>query len=902
MSQSGTEGSTISSLIIKLCNHYSNNDPDVSSMLFKVSCNFLTQQNTTSSNIDEQHVVHQIQKVLAASNNSNENVQTFNHLYATLQKSSVLRNKGAVLSLFYNLSKDHDLSKGFNLSQPQLFPEVDVSKSHLDFLPDDAASVKKLYSAPSGKFSTSTSMSGSQVHTHVDSQNPSSDYHFQLALKEKSSGMVTDSTSTIYNSVKEFELIQEVIYSLQGIEGKILKKEPGDFGFVIDPKAGKSLSVIQKSLIERLSGVGFLHNQLKHHCENADKQSGVIGQSLIATFREELSEYYKTLAILQEQLRKPDSELTLRRMLVWIAEPRDRLQWLAYIAEQCTNKKGGALISAIYIFLQHGSTSVQTISEKVLLAVCRPLYIMMSHWLLDGEINDPYNEFFIEARNISSTERFWHDKYNVKASMVPSFISMEQAKKILATGKNINFLRQICKDSNQLPGREALQKLFTTTTADSLFIPDKSIDLHSNLENVYKETSHRVLCMLKDKYKLLEHFQALRGYLLLGQGDFIRHLLELLAPELSKPAQYLYAHTLSAILESAIRVTNAQYEDEDILKRLMVEFLHHSPGDIGWDIFTLVYIVNGPVGTIFEPAMSDYRTLFGSLWKAKRMEFVLSNMRKQQVTSAKIFRRMKVLRPILHQVHILSSAMIHFLHQTQYYFLFEVLECSWAEMMKQVNQAECLDDVINAHTTFLNSVQCGVLLDSGFESHPEGFSEMCAQLRIIYNLILQLESTQETLYKTALEEHQAKLQIKLKQEKLMLAGKYSLTAEQERENKLRISKFHNNLNLLKHQIKQIDYKYKQFVQKYLNLLTVSPDQNLQLLSEYKETIVYSKKPNESSHNNKFRENVNNSEIRDNLSHNDLTNTPVTPQTPNTCSYGSINSLIPSSNNKKRKQT
>lgn len=210
-------------------------------------------------------------------------------------------------------------------------------------------------------------------------------------------------------------------------------------------------------------------------------------------------------------------------------------------------------------------------------------------------------------------------------------------------------------------------------------------------------------------------------------------------PELSKPAQNLYSHTLSAILESAIRVTNVQYEDEDIVQRLTVEFLHSSHGDTGWDIFTLVYIVDGPVGSIFEPAMSEYRSLFGSLWKAKRMEFVLSNMRKQQITSAKLFRNIPgnynsfalrlimhlnfvVLRPILHQIHILSSAMIHFLHQTQYYFLFEVLECSWAEMMRQVNQAECLDDVINAHTTFLNSVQCGVLLDSGSEINSSGFT------------------------------------------------------------------------------------------------------------------------------------------------------------------------------------
>ncbi|KAJ8942297.1 hypothetical protein NQ318_005615 [Aromia moschata] len=66
------------------------------------------------------------------------------------------------------------------------------------------------------------------------------------------------------------------------------------------------------------------------------------------------------------------------------------------------------------------------------------------------------------------------------------------------------------------------------------------------------------------------------------------------------------------------------------------------------------------------------------------------------------------LKPVMHIIHILTSKMIHFLHQTQYYFLFEVLECSWAEMQNQVNKAECLDDIIAAHMVFLSSIQRGV--------------------------------------------------------------------------------------------------------------------------------------------------------------------------------------------------
>lgn len=107
---------------------------------------------------------------------------------------------------------------------------------------------------------------------------------------------------------------------------------------------------------------------------------------------------------------------------------------------------------------------------------------------------------------------------------------------------------------------------------------------------------------------------------------------------------------------------------------------------------------------------------------------------------------------------------------------------------------------------------------------------MCAQLRTIYNLILHLESTQESLYKAALEEHTAIMRFDKKHMKLAQNGKFSVTLGQENESQERVIKFTHIINLTKHQVKQISYKYRQFVQKYLKLLASSSDQNLQLLS------------------------------------------------------------------------
>ena len=53
-------------------------------------------------------------------------------------------------------------------------------------------------------------------------------------------------------------------------------------------------------------------------------------------------------------------------------------------------------------------------------------------------------------------------------------------------------------------------------------------DLQAMMDTAYLETSRRVLDVLTTQYKFLDHLQALRRYLLLGQGDFIRYLMELL--------------------------------------------------------------------------------------------------------------------------------------------------------------------------------------------------------------------------------------------------------------------------------------------------------------------------------------------------------------------------------------
>ena len=119
--------------------------------------------------------------------------------------------------------------------------------------------------------------------------------------------------------------------------------------------------------------------------------------------------------------------------------------------------------------------------------------------------------------------------------------------------------------------------------------------LEAWIDDAYKTTMKRLMDLMGTKFHLFEHLQALKNYILLGQGDFIALLMESLAANLDRPAGAQYRHTLTAQLEHAIRGSNAQYDSPEVLRRLDARMLQLSHGDIGWDCFTLEYKIDAPV-------------------------------------------------------------------------------------------------------------------------------------------------------------------------------------------------------------------------------------------------------------------------------------------------------------------
>ncbi|KAA0202948.1 hypothetical protein HAZT_HAZT006882 [Hyalella azteca] len=450
---------------------------------------------------------------------------------------------------------------------------------------------------------------------------------------------------------------------------------------------------------------------------------------------------------------------------------------------------------------------------------------MLTQWLVHGALTDPHEEFFIAADHTASLHDLWHHKYSIRWCQLPSFVSAAEARQVLATGKSLNFLRSVCKLKTPLAEQQAIAAALKHTTVESLFVQESRPALQQLMDLTYRAACGRVLQEVLQEQQLLTHLRALRRYLLLGQGDFIHTLLQVLRVELCQPASRLYPHNLSSLLETAVAGSNARFDHPDTLRRLDVKLLQVAQGDTGWDVFSLDYHVDGPIGTVLTTqCMQQYLMLFNSLWRAKHMECVLSDTWKQQAATTKLCRNLPEVQVVVHGLQLLLSEMIHLVHQLGYYVTFEVLEVSWDALMKALDAPNSLDCLIAAHNSFLARIVKGALLD-------QRSADVRTHLRSIYDLMVRLAELQTRLHTGVAAEIQARQEKRSRELALAKEGQFSTGAGEEEAEQQRRHVFSSRfVTKLKTELKILTQTYQDMVQSLLLMLAAQDDDNLQQLS------------------------------------------------------------------------
>ncbi|KAF8484717.1 gamma-tubulin complex DGRIP91/SPC98 component, partial [Russula ochroleuca] len=615
-----------------------------------------------------------------------------------------------------------------------------------------------------------------------------------------------------YPHIPELPLLRDALYLLQGISGKHVRFATGKDGGTemslhFTENSEYRISTPTKQLIHRLSEVGHLYIRVDRFIREREARSGIgmIEQSLCHHLQSQLTEYYRLIAVLESQLniasnaqdqdaraslsvgpdpRVEESGLTLKRLDVWVNEWRLRMRMMSVCVEAAKDTHGGALVNLIHSYTENGDPFVRKFTDQLLEEVSNPFFETLQKWLFSGELYDPYLEFFVTvdpelahlqyvspsslttgagitigdggftgfnveqddlAGERESGLRLWQAKYKLRQEMLPAFVGEGFGSKIFSTGKSLNFIRYSCHDTDWIATREKMSNTNGTLQYSDIFGLERSIDA------AYRIASQRLFDIFFDKFRLLDHLRALKNYLLLGHGDFADQLMDTIGPSLSKPANSLYRHNLTATLETAIRSSNAQKDPPDVLRRLDARMLEYSQGEIGWDVFTLEYKVDAPLDTVLDPdSMIKYLKLFNHLWKMKRIESTMTKGWLRTAGATKAFVRIPELEPEWHKIRLITAEMIHFIRQMAAYCHLEVIECSWKALMDFVNEKEGdLDALISAHRVYLDRMVKKLLLIGPKAGKEEN---LLNQVKEAFSLILGFYDATEHFYNLCMTE------------------------------------------------------------------------------------------------------------------------------------------------------
>eukprot|EP01039_Chlorochromonas_danica_P001201 gene1202-1311_t len=700
------------------------------------------------------------------------------------------------------------------------------------------------------------------------------------------------SVNDLWISVEvERKLLLDIVYVLQGVTGKHIKYDSRTESYVVDPML--QLPLPARDIVLCICELGWLYNKVSAYLKTVFQGGGPDSKGLIVqafgfALQEELHDYYRLVAVIEQELgryptfsgqqenlaqemrkltydedfeaKETQSDgaheastdgnygLTLLRLKAWLAEPTERMIVLARLVDGAIGLTGGALISRIYAHCRHGDHQVAKVVQRVMDNVCVPLYTYLSRWMLEGELSDPQQEFFILLNNSASNmSNMWKETYRLRSTHIPSFLPSDLAEKILKIGKSINFIKlclsrlppgqkhltkgnrnfttggmrksyrminkgkhlglygQVIDDedvkvfssaseenkgpsppsdnvtedinnnnnnnttavavpnngqssSPSTPEEDVFANIFTTVTSQQIeealhnLRHHQALTLSQHILVLSQHIDQQLLQLLREDFHLYNHLEALKKFMLLGQGDFINCLIDNIGPELKKRSNVLFKHNLLSILEASLRASNAQYEEEWILHHVNIRLLEANVGDTGWEIFSLDYQIAIPLNSIVHPqAMAKYRIAFHMLWRLKRVEWSLSNAWKDLVnlshmidreshSSQSLLPRSHVndVKRVLHRCNLNRSCMMHVIINLSEFLMFEVLETAWVRLKEDLDKSRSIDDLILAHDRYLDEILDKALLSPTHEA-------LQLQIQQVMQLILRFCSLEESL-------------------------------------------------------------------------------------------------------------------------------------------------------------
>lgn len=383
--------------------------------------------------------------------------------------------------------------------------------------------------------------------------------------------------STFPLPVQERLIMDDLLYVFFGVEGRYIKLDVNEnhidaskavrtFKFSFENQTGLDPSISQ--LAARCFVMGEYYLNLTLYVEQFSRyEYGQVNHAFCAALKVIIREYTVIMGQLEYLMNSSTGQgsgpLTLQKMWYYVQPSVATLGMLSKLIDACRNTIGGGSLLTQVQNMQSslaGDVKAAEMFSFLLERASVPYLKMVERWIYHGELVDPYDEFMIRRdedidqddlhENPYST--YWQDRYTLRESQVPRFLS-RFAQKILTAGKYLNVFRT-CNRQADCP--------FAGTIA---FAAAREYIFEELIDKAHAFASQTLLDLFVKENDLSNRLASLKHYFLMDQGDFFVDFMDVAEDELNLRADKISLSRLESLLHLSLQTSTCSsdpYKDD----------------------------------------------------------------------------------------------------------------------------------------------------------------------------------------------------------------------------------------------------------------------------------------------------------------------------------------------------
>ncbi|XP_047675216.1 gamma-tubulin complex component 6 isoform X2 [Tachysurus fulvidraco] len=287
----------------------------------------------------------------------------------------------------------------------------------------------------------------------------------------------------------------------------------------------------------------------------------------------------------------------------------------------------------------------------------------------------------------------------------------EDSYRQMMSAPDAQLLQQVTRGPNVLPAESSLHCATDSTAVQlSEMMPLPVLMKHSVTTPLITHLSlvnKSVVDYFFVELRVEKHFEALRHFLLMEDGEFALSLTDRLFEKLGSgqtPGELLTPLVLNSILNKAMQYS--VHGDSELAPnftfalRYLPEVFHpHAPDSL--NCLELRYKVDWPLNIIItDSCMNKYNRLFSFLLQLKHMVWSLSDVWFHLKRTALVKGAGRSVQ--FRQLQLYRHEMQHFVKVIQGYIANQILQVSWSEFTQKLSSANDLDTIHHTHAEYLN--------------------------------------------------------------------------------------------------------------------------------------------------------------------------------------------------------